>query len=65
MQSGDAGEQVHVVEHVAEDQDAVGLAPEGDVAGGVAGGVEDLEAGDLVALVERAVDGRPGPVKSR
>ena len=37
-------------------EDAVGLAPEGDVAGGVAGDVDHLEAGDLVALVELAVD---------
>ena len=51
---------VHVGQYVADDQDAVGLAPEDDVAGGVAGDVEDLEAGDLVALVELAVDGVAG-----
>ena len=48
------------VEDVAGDEDAVGLAPEGDVAGGVAGDVEDLEAGDLVALAQLAVYGVAG-----
>ena len=38
------------------DEDAVGLAPEGDVAGGVAGDVETLKPRDLVALGELAVD---------
>ena len=40
------------------DEDAVGLAPEGDVAGGVAGDVEDLEAGR--PRRPRAACGRPG-----
>jgi adenine phosphoribosyltransferase len=60
MEAGESGQLVDVRKDVAEDQDAVGLAPEGDVACGVAGDVEDLEAGDLVALVEVAVDGVAG-----
>jgi hypothetical protein len=56
VQAGDAGEDVDVVEDVAEDEDAVGLAPEGDVARGMARDVEDPEARDLVSLVEPAVD---------
>ena len=51
------GDDVDVVEHVAEDQDPVGLAPVGDVARRVAGYVDHLEAADLVALLQRPVDG--------
>ena len=57
VQPGQAGDHVHVVEHVAEDQHAVGLAPVGHVAGRVARHVEHLEAGHLVALAQAAVDG--------
>ncbi len=53
-----AGQLVDVREDVAEDQDAVRFAPEGDVAGGMAGNVKDLEAGDLVTLGHAG--GRPG-----
>ena len=59
-------QHVHVVEHVAEHEHAVGLAPVGDVARRVARHVEHLEAGDLVALAQRA--GRPcaaGPAQTR
>ncbi len=55
------------VEDVAEDEDAVGLAPEGDVPRRVPGDVDDLEGGDLVSLAKGAVDpvGGPGHVSSR
>ena len=52
-------------EHVAGDQHAVVLAPEREVAGGVAGRLERDEAGvQRVALAQLAVDrdARPGPV---
>ena len=54
---------VHAGDHVPEDEDAVGLPPEGDVAGGMPGDVEHLEAGDLVALMELAIDRVAGPMK--
>ncbi len=58
-QAGDRGQQVHVEEDVAADQRAVRLAPERDVAGGVAGRVEDGEpGGERVALGQGARDGR-------
>ena len=38
------------VEAVADQREAVGLAPQADQARGVAGQVDDLEAGDVVAL---------------
>ena len=60
VEAGKARELVDVGEYVAEDQDAVGFAPEGDVADGMAGDVEDLEAGDLVALAQLAVDRMAG-----
>src|SRR5438309_7574411 len=63
VQPGYAGAHVDVVEHVAEDQHAVGFAPVGDVAARVPRGLEHGEAGDLVTLDERARNGvrRPGP----
>jgi hypothetical protein len=58
----DAGHDVHVVEDVADDQRSIGFAEEHDVAGRVARGGDDLEAGDLVAVAKDAVHlvGRPG-----
>ena len=59
----------HVADHVAADRHPVGVAEEDHLAAGVAGGVDDAEAGDLVALVQDPVDlvGRalPEPVESR
>ena len=53
-------EDVHVEEDVAADQRAVGLAPERDVAGAVAGRVEHDEAvAELVALAQLARRARP------
>src|SRR5436305_1667441 len=60
MEPRHAGDHVHAVEHVAEDQRPVGLAPKGDMSGGVPGHVENPEPGHLVALVEGAVDRVPG-----
>ena len=54
---GSAGRVAHVADHVAADRDPVGVAEEDHLAAGVAGGVDDAEAGDLVALV--AAPGRP------
>ena len=55
---------VHVVEHVAEHEHAVGLAPVRDVAGRVPRHVEHREPRDLVALAQAPVDlarrARPG-----
>ena len=45
-------ERVEAPHHVAAQQRAVRLAPEGDVAGGVARRLEHREAGDLVALAQ-------------
>ena len=48
------GAEVEVVvgvDDIADDGDAVGVAEEGDLAGGVAGEVVDGEAGDGVAFV--------------
>src|SRR5262249_59239381 len=61
VEAGESGQLVDVGEHVAQDEDAVGLAPEREMAGGVAWNVEHLEAGDLVARAELAVDGMAGP----
>src|SRR3954451_1130160 len=63
VQARDPRVLVHVGQHVAEDQGLVGLAPEGAGAGRVAGDVEDLEAGDLVALTDRLVDLVAGSVE--
>ena len=48
--------RVDQVDDVADQRDAVALAPEPDQAGRVAGEVEDAEAGDLVALGDGAGD---------
>ena len=51
-------EHVHVEEHVARDERAVALAPEGEVAVGVPRRLEHDEAvAEVVALVQRAGDG--------
>src|SRR4051794_7375359 len=47
---------IHEVNDVADDGQPVGLAPEPDQPGGVAGEVDDLEARDLVALGDGVVD---------
>ena len=64
MKAGDSRQDVHVVEHVAEDEDAVRLAPVGNVTWGVAGDLDDREPGYLVALPQDAVDtpAEPRPV---
>ena len=54
-QAGAQGGEAEVEEDVAADQRAVGLAPVGDVARGVAGHVEDGEAGYLIALLQAAL----------
>ena len=43
-------------DHIADHEHAIGLAPEDDVAGRVAGYVDHPEAGDVVAVGEAAVD---------
>ena len=58
-QARDRGQQVHVEEDVAADQRAVRLAPERDVARGMAGRVEDGEpGGERVALGQGPRDRR-------
>jgi len=69
VQSGNPGGQAHVGEHVADDQDPVALAPQGDVPGRVAGRLQDREprhlvpfaqrAGDRVSLTQRQARGQP------
>src|SRR3954471_5858215 len=51
-----AGQGVERVEGVADQGEAVALAPQADQAGRVPGEVDHLEAGDRVALRELAVD---------
>ena len=63
MQPRDSRVLVHVGQHVAEDQDAIRLPPERDVSLGVPGDVEHLESGDLVSLLDRAVDLATGAVE--
>lgn len=46
------GQGMAAEEHVAEDEGAVALAPQGDVARGVSGRVEDDKARDSVALAQ-------------
>jgi hypothetical protein len=53
----DAGLRIERVEAVADERQAVGGAPEADEPGGVAWQRDDLEPGDLVALVDGAGDG--------
>ena len=62
-----AGLRIERVEAVADQREAVGLAPQPDQAGRVAGQVDDLEAGDLVALGDGAGDlhGPPSHMLSR
>src|SRR3954453_22098498 len=56
VQARDPRVLVHVGQHVAEDQDLVGLTPEGDMPGRVPGDLEHLEPGDLISLADRVVD---------
>ena len=53
---GSAGGVADVADHVAADRHPVGVAEEDHLAAGVPGGVDDAEAGDLVALAQHAVD---------
>jgi len=52
VEPGDAGELIDVGEHVTTDQRTVGLAPQRDVAGRVARGVQHLEATHHVPLAQ-------------
>jgi hypothetical protein len=56
VQAPNPADDVHVVDHVAEDQNTVALTPEREMAWGVTRNVEDLKAGDLIALVQHPVD---------
>ncbi len=58
VEAGAAAGGVPAEEDVGGEQGAVGLAPERDQAGGVAGGLQDGEGADLVALAQAA--SRPG-----
>src|SRR4029453_12288475 len=49
--------------HVPQDENSIRLPPEGDVPGGVAGYVDHLKAGDLVAATDRPVALVPGAVE--
>ena len=53
---GAAGEVVEVADDVTADRDPVGVAEEDHLAGCVAGGMDDAEARDLVALSQHPVD---------
>ena len=53
-QAGTQGGEAEVEEDVAADQRPVGLTPVGDVAGGVAGDVEDGEPGYVVPFTQRS-----------
>src|SRR5436305_3277986 len=63
VQTWEAGERVDVRVGVAADQRAVGLPPEGDVAGGVAGHVEGLEPRDVITLAHPPGHWMRGPGK--
>jgi hypothetical protein len=56
-EAGTQGWEAEVEEHVTADQRAVGLAPVGDVAGRVAGDVQDGEACYFVSFAEAALHG--------
>jgi hypothetical protein len=57
MKTGQAGEHIHVVEHVTQYQGAIRDTPVSDVPRTVARGFKDHEAGNLISFMELSRDG--------
>jgi hypothetical protein len=53
LQACAPGRDAKPIDDIAEEEDSILLAPEGQVSGSVAGNLEHREAGHMVALLER------------
>jgi hypothetical protein len=65
VEAGDPSEDIHVVEHVAKDENAIRLAPVGHMTRRVAGHLEHPESGHLITLTEDSVYLPAGPAQCR